>query len=1171
MNQKQDKITWSQLLGALPAAGEIMELHGLSGTAAAYAAAQVFEQLQRWMVIVVADTRTADTLMDELALFVKDAHRRVLYFPPYNLLAFKHMAYHNETAAHRIGTLYQLIESTQPQLVVTTVDALTQKIIPKNELIQFTELLITGEETDRDGLIRKLVTGGYTRAMVVEEPGDFSLRGGIVDLFSPSYPDPIRIEFFGDVVESIRHFSADTQRTIATLDEAVILPAREALISQSRLNQILGRIRQRASQMELPVSQIREMMQKIKHEGIFPGLESLLPLIYTELDTLFDYTPSRSLWFLMAPGQLRTTAAELGAKAQGSYQSAIDQRHLCLAPDQLYLNWSQVEQGLKSFPQVVVRPLGQTGFLDAHDAATKICEVQVKEVIDVAGDFQITRSSETPFQPLVQWLERQQQARYCTLIVCRRGANRARLAQLLAPYAIAPMLVENLDAVLPRSGGIYLLSGKITAGFNWPDAGVALISDEEIFGTAYRTRKVIERSKALELINYEDLKQGDWVVHAEHGIGCYDGLVKLAMDRSMNDYLLIVYRDDDKLYLPVERMGQVQKYIGVDGVAPVMDKMGGKTWERVKAKIKRTTEKMAGELLKLYAARKARKGHAFGNVDTFFQDFEDGFPFEETADQRKAIETVLDDMRQEVPMDRLVCGDVGYGKTEVALRAAFLAVSDAKQVALLVPTTVLAEQHLATFQERFKRYPVQIACMSRFRSPHEQRLIVAGLKEGTVDIVIGTHRLLQKDIAFKELGLLILDEEQRFGVRHKEKIKSLRETVDVLTLTATPIPRTLHLSLLGIRDVSLISTPPEQRRPIVTYICEMDDLIIAEAIRKELSRGGQMFFVHNHIGSIERMADHVQLLVPEVKLAVAHGRMDEDGLEQVMLDFMQRRVDLLVCTTIIESGLDVSAANTIIINRADRFGLSQIYQLRGRVGRSEEQAYAYLFIPGESNITKDAQKRLKVLMEHSDLGSGFQIAMSDLRIRGGGTILGASQSGRIAAVGYDTFLKLMESSIAEMKGEPMHEPLEPEIQINLSAFIPEDYIPDIDQRLLFYRRLSKMTDLEPISAMKAEMVDRFGRLPDEIENLLIKIMLKILAVRAGCKRLDLIPGQLALQFSAAHQIKPFGIVAMIDGQKSPYRISPDHTFKAKLDKGSLRAQLAQVKNILIEIAQHVNQ
>ncbi|MGD9213074.1 MAG: helicase-related protein, partial [Desulfobacteraceae bacterium] len=521
-------------------------------------------------------------------------------------------------------------------------------------------------------------------------------------------------------------------------------------------------------------------------------------------------------------------------------------------------------------------------------------------------------------------------------------------------------------------------------------------------------------------------------------------------------------------------------------------------------------------------------------------------------------------------MDRLVCGDVGYGKTEVSLRAAFLAVSEAKQVAVLVPTTVLAEQHYSNFVDRFSRYPIKVACLSRFRSGKEQRKIISELAEGKVDIVIGTHRLLQKDVGFKSLGLVVLDEEQRFGVKHKEKLKKFRTTVDVLALTATPIPRTLHLSLMGIRDISIISTPPEDRHPIRTYVMEYDDAICAQAIEKELKRGGQIFFVHNNVKSIERMASHIQKLVPKVRLAVAHGQMAENDLEKIMLAFMQKEIDLLVCTTIIESGLDISAANTILINRADRFGLSQIYQLRGRVGRSDEQAYAYLFIPSESALTSDAVKRLKVLMEYSDLGSGFQIAMNDLKIRGGGAILGASQSGHIAAVGYDMFLKLMEESVAELKGEPLSDDLEPEINLPMSAYLSEKYVPDIDQRLAVYRRLAQMTELKPIAELKAELEDRYGPLPEEGGNLLLKIMLKVLSVKAGVKRLDIVGQQLSLSFSEVHQKYPFGVVGMVKDGKQHYQFTPDHLFKAGLKAANPMGLLGQAKNILIEIGRRVN-
>jgi len=1169
MPQNQAKISWRRLLDSLQTPAELTELTGLSGTAVSYALSQLAKCTSAPLVVVTRDRKDAEQLLEGLDLFLGASNRPRLFFPPYHITAYKRLAFHNETAARRIKTLYQMIEGQHPPLTVTTMAGLLQLLLPKDVLVDFCELLLAGEEADRDAVVRKLIAGGYTRTALVEEHGDFSLRGGILDIFAPLYDDPLRIEFFGDTVESIRRFSADTQRTLGEVTEAVIAPAREAIVQRARLKAITGRIRTLSSQIGMPVTQVRQIMSQIKEEGVYPGMESLLPLIYSKLDTFFDYCTPNTLQIMIEPGTLAQEAAAFGDQIQGSYQKALEQKRLCVSPDQLYLDWNQVQSRAAAFSQIHFKSIA-TVAPAAESIQPPRCDITVHETDDLRQAIELTQRSQQPFEPLVRWLETQKEERRTVFIVCRRPSNVPRLKQVLTLYGLRSAVIEHVADALTGQGRIYLICGPLSSGFCWPEAAVAVLSDIDIFGTPYRPRKAPTRPKASELLNFEDLKQGDWVVHSEHGIGRYAGLTKLNLDGAVNDFLLLVYRDDDKLYLPVERMGRIQKYMGVEGVAPAVDKMGGKSWERIKRSVKRTTEKIAGELLKLYASRKIQKGHAFGEADTHFRDFEDGFPYEETTDQEKAIQDVLDDMRQSVPMDRLVCGDVGYGKTEVALRAAFLAVSEAKQAAVLVPTTVLAEQHFASFKDRFERYPVNVACLSRFRPPKEQHRIVEEIGSGRVDIVIGTHRLLQKDVAFKELGLLVLDEEQRFGVRHKEKIKRMRKSVDVLTLTATPIPRTLHLSMLGIRDISVINTPPEERRPIRTYISEFDDAIIAEAVRKELGRKGQIFFVHNSIQSLDRMAEHLQQLVPEVRLGTAHGRMAEPKLEKVMLDFMQRRIDMLVCTTIIESGLDVPSANTILINRADRFGLSQIYQLRGRVGRSDEQAYAYMFIPNESTLTKDAQKRLKVLMEYSDLGSGFQIAMSDLKIRGGGTILGASQSGHIAAVGYDMFLKLMETSIAEIKGEPIQEDLDPEINLSLSAFLPETYVADIDQRLSLYRRLAKLTDLKEISALKAEMTDRFGVPPDEATNLLLKIMLKVLAVRAGVKRLDMVGSHLRLWFSEAHQKRPFGIVEMVGREKSRYRFSPDHTFSATLGAVAPTAQLAQVKNILIEIGRHVN-
>jgi transcription-repair coupling factor (superfamily II helicase) len=806
--------------------------------------------------------------------------------------------------------------------------------------------------------------------------------------------------------------------------------------------------------------------------------------------------------------------------------------------------------------------------LDASDSV--VVQVAVQTNRELTSSLRQIGQKDQLLLPLASWIREHQDSGCRVLLVCRTKSQAERLTSLLAPYGVRPVRSQGFPDERAQAGSAVICIGQVSSGFVWREARLAVVAEDEIFGIRHVRRSKTTARAATRLFDLQELRQGDLIVHADHGIAQYGGLQKLTVEGARGDFLVLNYHGGDKLYLPVDRMTLVQKYMGVEGNRPSLDKLGGKSWERVKARVKRSAEKMAGELLRLYAQRRVAEGFEFGAVDEYFRDFEAGFAYDETSDQLKAIEEVLEDMRRPGPMDRLVCGDVGYGKTEVALRASFMAVNNGKQVAVLVPTTILAEQHYATFRGRFQRYPVNIACLSRFRSRAEQQAIIAGLKAGSVDVVIGTHRMIQKDVAFKDLGLLILDEEQRFGVRHKEKLKRLRASVDVLTLTATPIPRTLHMSLTGVRDISLIQTPPEYRKAIITYITEFDDAVIAEAVRQELRRQGQVFFVHNNVHSIHNMARKLKELVPEARLDVAHGQMAEEDLEQIMYRFLNRDLDLLVCTTIIESGLDIASANTIIVNRADCFGLAQMYQLRGRVGRSNEQAYAYLLIPDESLLTADARKRLKVLMEHSDLGSGFHIAMNDLEIRGGGTILGASQSGHIAAVGYDMFLKLMEEAVAELKGEPRVQALDPEINIQLSAHFSEAYIPDIDQRMMLYRRLARMTDLQEIGDIRTELSDRFGPLPEEGTHLLFKIMLKILARDAGISRLDLKDQRLVLYFSEVHQKNASAVLDMIMGDPDRFELSPDGILRARLTAQGIVGQLAQAKNILQAIGQRVN-
>ncbi len=1172
MAQNQEKILNDFLSVAAGRRVSVLDCHGLKGGSTAYFLWDCYVRVPRPILVVTANARQAEALWLDLQFFRTDARVPVLYFPPYNIQPYKMLAYHNETAARRMKVLYTLLEAPQPPIVVTTTAAFLKRLIPRGEVVDYAELLMVGEEIDRAQLVEKLVDGGYTQAQIVEEPGDFSVRGGIVDIFSPLYDHPLRAEFFGDTIESLRFFSADSQRRLDEAEEAVVPPAREAVLPARRLPEIISRIRLQADAQQLPKHEARRLISGLKEERRFPGLESLLPLIYPDLESLLDYLPADAWVVEVEPAELEGAAGEVLERAEQHYGAALEDQKLCVEPRALFLSWEQACRLLGHRRRMRVRHLpvvfpGASGEPPSPGLTFEVQDIDLPRRMvkaTASGDHP------APFQAVADRIEGWISRGLAVSVVCRTVNQMERITGMLEPYGLA--LARGFSPAHPPAAGAYVVlqEGQLSEGFCWPSAGVVFLTDVDIFGARRAGPRKRPRSSPKATLTFGDLHQGDLVVHDEHGIGQYEGLTKLNLNRTENDFLTITYRGGDRLYLPVDRMGLIQKYMGVEGVTPVLDKMGGKSWEKVKARVKRSAERIAGELLKLYAARKVRSGFSFHAVEEYLAEFEGAFPYEETPDQLKAIADVQHDMASPVPMDRLICGDVGYGKTEVALRAAFLAVFNGKQVAMAVPTTVLAEQHYDTFRERFKHFGIEVERLSRFRSRSEQKAVLERMAGGAVDIVIGTHRLFQKDVQFKDLGLFIIDEEQRFGVRHKEKLKKLRRTVDVLTLTATPLPRTLHLSLAGIRDISVISTPPEYRRSIITYISEYHDGLVKEAIQRELERGGQVYFVHNHVGSIPSMADKVAQLVPAARTGIAHGQMGEDELEQVMMAFHRRELDVLVTTTIIESGLDIPSANTMIVNRADRFGLAQMYQLRGRVGRAEEQAYAFLFIPKESRLTKQARKRLKVLMEHSDLGAGFQIAMNDLKIRGGGTILGASQSGHIAAVGYDMFLQLMEETMAELKGETVVPPLDPEINLPFSAYIPETCIPDLDQRLTIYRRLAKIDDPAAIPDIKAEIEDRFGALPSVARNLLTKILLKALAVQAGVKRLDMTNGRLVLLFSDTHQANPGGIVQVIQKDPKRFQLSPDQTLSITLGPNKGAGAIAQAKKILQEIAHHVN-
>ncbi|MCL6621433.1 MAG: transcription-repair coupling factor [Syntrophobacterales bacterium] len=1111
---------WQEVAAALSRGPGEVRLRGLTPPAGAYVVSRLFLACRRPFLVLTPDEAVQETLERDLAFFLGDLRPaeelwpRLLPFPAHELLPFQELSGDAEVSAARVGAAWQLLTSRDPVLVTAPLLALRQRLLPREALREALLYLVVGEEVRRQEFLTHLAAAGYERRPVVEEPGEVSVRGGIIDLYPPLYAHPVRLEFFGDELESIRFFDPATQRSLgASVEELVLLPAKEVVLTPAvRARALAGRSRRRDPRV----------WQHLQEGLYLPGLERHLAEFYPEPETLWDYLPPETVVVLWDPMNLAREEDRQAAQAPPEPEGWLDP-----AP---------ARSRARAFAQVRVEflPVGAP-------AEDNIFEFRTAPLAELAQELAREGAGEGRLLPvLARRLRSWQEQGAHLVLVCLNPHRARRLSQLLAQ--------EGLEAeVLPRpvwenGGRVHLTAGEISGGFRWDAEGLLVLTEDEALGFVPERRRRRDTPPPQHLTSLADLKEGDFVVHLDHGIGIYRGLVKLTAGAQVNDYLEIEYQGGDRLFVPVDRLHLLQKYLGVEEVPPKVDRLGGKSWERTKKRVRQAVEKIARELVELYAARQVLPGHRFSPPDQTFREFEATFPFEETPDQLQAIQDVLEDMQREKPMDRLICGDVGYGKTEVAVRAAFRAAMDGKQVAVLVPTTVLAEQHHETFTRRLATYPLVVRVLSRFKPPAEQRRILADLAAGKVDIIIGTHRLLSRDVVFKDLGLLIIDEEQRFGVKQKEKLKEWRKTVDVLTLTATPIPRTLQLSLSGLRELSLINTPPENRRAIRTYLCRPDREVIQAAIRRELARRGQVFFVHNRVQTLPRWARFVQELVPEARVAMAHGQMPERQLEQVMVKFWRGEVDVLVCTAIIEAGLDIPAANTIIVNRAHTLGLAQLYQLRGRVGRSQAQAYAYLLVPDEAGLTPEAQKRLKALMEFTELGSGYRIALHDLQIRGGGNLLGQAQSGHLAEVGYELYLQLLEQAIREFKGEaPEDLTPDPELRVPVAAYLPEDYVPDEQERLALYRRLSGRLTPALVEEIAAELKDRFGPLPPEGENLLEAVRLKGELRRLGIKRLELHNGRAVIQFAAPERLHLKRLLDFLHQYPKRLRLTPDQS------------------------------
>ena len=1155
-------------LGDLCAAAEggarVISVRGMNPWAFLYTLARILPRLGRTLLLITPTAREARQAQESLAFFLGLPEQWLgdpLECPLWNFPGTQGQSPSGpmvspQVQAQRLSTLYAAAASGRPKIIVTSAAAAMEKVLPRRQCMDATRYFVVGEKVPRDELPSQFSASGYYRTHLVEEVGDFSVRGDIIDLFSPLYPQPLRLEFYDDTLESIRFFNPSSQRSSAQREDVIILPAHEVILTAA--GRQLARTRLLTARAEEPQARPRldPWLERVRASSHFPGIDQLLPLFYDELDSLFHYLPASTLIVLPDSGAVKERVTERFAEAER------ERRERWLPPTATYL-LSEGEFGahLERHARIVQDSLALAQF--PEDPAGRVLQFHMDDHEELRQEVLTYPHRQRLLEPLALRLQEWQLAGLSPFLVCRTAEQGRRLQDLLADYGVDGVFTTEPFGRLSMEAPVTkILVGHLPRGFIWPDELLAVVTEAELYGDKPRRRRQRHPAAGPLLDSLSDLQAGDFVVHVDHGIGVFQGLVHLTVAGLANDFLLLEYQDGDRLYLPVDRLHRVHRYLGIEGHQPRVEKLGGTRWASTRKRVQESIREVAQELLQIYALRQIKEGTRYSAPDSTFHEFEASFSYEETPDQLAAIEDVLADMQSAKPMDRLICGDVGFGKTEVAIRAAFKAVMDGRQVAVLVPTTVLAEQHLVTFQQRLSGHPVLIEALSRFKSGAEQKRILADLRSGRLDIIIGTHRLLQRDVAFRNLGLLVIDEEHRFGVRHKERIKQLRAEVDALTLTATPIPRTLHMSLIGIRDLSTIDTPPEDRLAIETRICTFEEPVIREGMMREKARGGQVFFVHNNVRTIYRMEERVQQLVPELKVGVAHGQLPERELERVMMDFVQHRIDVLVCTTIIESGLDIPAANTIFINRADKLGLAQIYQLRGRVGRSSEQAHAYLIVPPEHLVTREAQRRLLALMDFTELGSGFKIALNDLRIRGAGNILGAAQSGHIAAVGYEMYVQLMEKTIREMKGEDIRESVEPEIHLDLEVHLPATYIANSSQRLTTYRRLAAAADEMALAEMREELVDRFGPLPSEASRLFSLLSLKLLLRRLWIRRLEAVNGSYILSFVENPDIDGAKLARLVAADPKRLRLSPDHRLYVKCSASDAGECLAELKNLL---------
>ncbi|MGL1833776.1 transcription-repair coupling factor [Rhodocyclaceae bacterium SMB388] len=1125
----------------LPASGERIALQGLVGSSDAIAVAQLAAH-GKPLLLVCANPIDAQRLHEELGWVAPELRAHML--PDWETLPYDSFSPHQDLISERLSTLYSLTRAETDVVLVPASTAL-YRMAPPAFMAAYTFFLKQGETLDIERLRNQMAMAGYAHVAQVVSPGEFSVRGGLIDLFPMGATLPYRIDLFDDEIESIRTFDPDTQRTVFPVPEIRLLPAREFPLDEAGRTRFRSRFRE-----TFEGDPSRVALYKDVSNGIAPaGIEYFLPLFFDHTATLFDYLPADAV--VVLHHDVPAAIDEFWRDTRSRYDLLKgDRSRPVLPPEDLFLGQEDFYVALKQRPRVAI---------EAHTEPPepRAASAEVLSLPEVAVD----RKATDPLHRLKAYLD----GDWCkaggrVLVLAESAGRRETMAEYFSDYGLMLPTASDLSGFLSSDAVVGLAVGPLATGFQLPAAKLAIITETELYALTARARARRDNRKAATMEGWlrdlSELKPGDPVVHVSHGVGRYIGLIHMDLGEGDTEFLHLEYANGDKLYVPVAQLHVITRYAGADPEAVGLHRLGSGQWEKAKKKAALQVRDTAAELLALYAKRATRPGHRFDFKQHDLEAFAEGFGFETTPDQQAAIDAAVEDMRSGRPMDRLVCGDVGFGKTEVALRAAFVAVADGKQVAILTPTTLLAEQHWQTFSDRFADWPVKVAELSRFKSTREQAEALKLLANGKVDIIIGTHRLLQKDVQFKRLGLVIIDEEHRFGVRQKEALKSLRSEVDILTLTATPIPRTLGLALEGLREFSVIATAPQKRLSIKTFVQRYSRGIIREAVLREFKRGGQVYFLHNEVETIENMRNALTELLPEARIAVGHGQLPERELERVMRDFTQQRANLLLCTTIIETGIDIPTANTILINRADRFGLAQLHQLRGRVGRSHHQAYAYLLTHPDAKPTASAQKRLEAITMMEDLGAGFYLAMHDLEIRGAGEVLGENQSGEIQQIGFSLYTEMLKRAVRDLqagKETDLTQPLDVVSEINLHspALLPSDYCPDVQERLTLYKRLANCEAEDALRELQEELVDRFGDMPVQTQTLIETHRLRLLVKPFGVNKLDATEAQLTIQFAADAPIDPAKVIFLIQKDK--------HTRMSGPDKLIRRADLPEIK------------